>query len=179
MPTPSTTFERFQRVATLWIDALDRYTPEQLAMKPADGGWSMGQIYNHLIQTALGMQFREIDACLNGNGTAGGRKTLPGRMTFAIGSLPPIRIKGMQSREYTPEPTSDVAGLRREMRGLIDQMRVVAGKLEKAGRATGKVRRNHPALGMLNAAEWYRLVEMHHRHHLRQKRRLEAFLGLK
>ncbi|MEP7218352.1 MAG: DinB family protein [Bacteroidota bacterium] len=179
MPTPSTTFERFQRVATVWIDALDRYTPEQLIAKPADDGWSMGQIYNHLIQTALRMQFREIDACLNGIGTAGGSKTLPGRLAFAIGSIPPIKIKGSPSREYTPEPTSDVAGLKLEMRGLIDEMRVMAGKLEKAGGAIRRERRNHPALGMLNAAEWYRLVEMHHRHHLRQKRRLDAFLGVR
>ncbi|MDB5035776.1 MAG: hypothetical protein JWQ98_3017 [Chlorobi bacterium] len=179
MATPATICERFERVATVWINALDRYTPDQLTATPADGGWSMGQLYNHLIQTALHMQFREIDACLNGTGTTEGSKTFPGRLAFALGSIPPIRIKVPPSREYTPEQRSDVDGLKREMRGLIDQMRLVAGKLEKAGAAAGKARRKHQALGMLNATEWYRLVEMHHRHHLRQKRRLDAFLGLK
>lgn len=35
----------------------------------------------------------------------------------------------------------------------------------------------HPGFGYLNAAEWVQVIDMHFRHHLRQKRRLEEFLN--
>jgi hypothetical protein len=35
----------------------------------------------------------------------------------------------------------------------------------------------HPAFGFLNAREWFHLIEMHFRHHLRQKKRLDRFLA--
>jgi hypothetical protein len=177
MPTPAATFKRFQKVAAIWIDALDSYTTAELTAQPDDGGWSIGQVYNHLIGSARTMQFREIDACLNGMGSTDGGKTLPGRLAFMLGSIPPVRIKVPPSPEYTPEPTSDIAGLKRELRWMIDEMRAVAGRLEKAGDAATRGKRKHMALGMLNATEWYRLVEMHYRHHLRQKRRIDALLS--
>jgi hypothetical protein len=40
--------------------------------------------------------------------------------------------------------------------------------------STGKSR--HPGLGYFNAGEWLRFIEMHMRHHLRQKERIDAFL---
>ncbi|WP_411344324.1 hypothetical protein ACE3MZ_22635 [Paenibacillus sp. WLX1005] len=36
----------------------------------------------------------------------------------------------------------------------------------------------HPRLGDLTAAEWFMLAEMHYRHHLHQKRRLDECLQL-
>jgi hypothetical protein len=34
----------------------------------------------------------------------------------------------------------------------------------------------HPALGYLAAKEWYKLIVIHFRHHLRQKKRIDLFL---
>jgi len=36
----------------------------------------------------------------------------------------------------------------------------------------------HPAFGYLNAREWYQIIPMHFHHHLRQKSRLDKFLGV-
>jgi hypothetical protein len=36
---------------------------------------------------------------------------------------------------------------------------------------------NHPLFGMLNAGEWYIMNGWHFAHHLRQKSRIDAFLG--
>jgi hypothetical protein len=38
----------------------------------------------------------------------------------------------------------------------------------------GTYKTQHPALGMLNAKEWFHSLEMHSRHHLNQKAELEA-----
>jgi hypothetical protein len=34
----------------------------------------------------------------------------------------------------------------------------------------------HPGLNYFNANEWFQFAEMHFRHHLRQKKRIEEFL---
>ncbi|MDQ0430163.1 MULTISPECIES: hypothetical protein [Caryophanaceae] len=34
----------------------------------------------------------------------------------------------------------------------------------------------HGGFGWLNAKEWHKLVDMHFRHHLRQKEELESYL---
>ncbi|UPT66110.1 MAG: DUF1569 domain-containing protein [Sphingobacteriales bacterium JAD_PAG50586_3] len=37
--------------------------------------------------------------------------------------------------------------------------------------------KKYPFLGYLNAAEWYTIGTLHMKHHLRQKRKLDRFLG--
>jgi hypothetical protein len=37
--------------------------------------------------------------------------------------------------------------------------------------------KKYPFLGYLNAAEWYTIAGLHMKHHLRQKRKLDKFLG--
>jgi hypothetical protein len=37
----------------------------------------------------------------------------------------------------------------------------------------------HPGLGFFNANEWLQFAEMHLRHHLKQKERIEEFLKIR
>ena len=40
-----------------------------------------------------------------------------------------------------------------------------------------KIKVEHPGFSYLNAKEWYQLIEMHFRHHQRQKKELDQFLN--
>lgn len=41
-----------------------------------------------------------------------------------------------------------------------------------------KGKTKHPGLGYFNASEWLRFAEMHFRHHLKQKKRIDDFLKI-
>lgn len=171
------TFEQFESVAQKWINALDSYTEEQFAKKPDEHSWSIGQVCNHLVNGTNRFHLHNIALCLDGKGKdMSGEKKFPGRIVFFLGSFPPVRIKVPSSENYTPKQPSSIGEMRTGFIQLIETMRGTAGKIGMAGHL---IKTEHPALGYLNAHEWFALIEMHFRHHLRQKVRLDQFLGVK
>lgn len=176
MRNPHATYDRFLATADALRRSVMTYTPEEFSRKPADDAWSIGQLYEHLVSGTRYLHLRNIDRCLSGDGVAArGSKTLPGKIVFLLGSFPPRRIKVPPSPEYTPVQPESTEAMSASLEALVEEMKAVADRISST-RATGKTR--HPALGMLSADEWYRLVEMHFRHHLHQKSRLDAFLGV-
>ncbi len=171
------TFARFNRTADLWMRDLGRYTPDQFLRKSSAGAWSIGQVYGHLVFGTRKMHLPNIDQCLRGQGSSGsGGKTMPGRICFLLGSFPPARITVPSSTPgYTPEQPTSQEEIRTSLAALVEEMRAVADRIAASGPGA---KTKHPRLGMLSAAEWYQLIEMHFRHHLRQKRRLESELGI-
>ncbi|MFP4976497.1 DinB family protein [Paenibacillus sp. CN-4] len=169
------TLESFQALCADYIRGLETVTPDQLKQRE-DGEWSLGQMYVHLIQSALHMHLRNADSCLTGSGggelSAG--KTPRGVTAFEQGEFPPVRIRVPDSPQYTPaqpESKEELAeGLSRVSRAMEDMSNRLLES--ESSRVIA-----HPGFGELNAAEWYRLVEMHYRHHLRQEERLRANLA--
>lgn len=59
----------------------------------------------------------------------------------------------------------------------LDELSVRLKRLEPLVRAANRdVKAQHGGFGWLNAQEWYDLIEMHTRHHLRQQADLERYL---
>jgi hypothetical protein len=94
-------------------------------------------------------------------------------MTYWLGRFLPIRIKVPASPEYTPVQPDGIIQIRERLDVLKAEMTRTAARLQSA-RESGKTK--HPAFGYLNAQEWFQLIDMHFRHHLRQKKRLDQFL---
>ncbi|MGZ5255585.1 MAG: DinB family protein, partial [Flavitalea sp.] len=46
---PVSQLNRFQSTIDKWINALEHFSFEQLSFKPANGGWSLGQLYQHIL----------------------------------------------------------------------------------------------------------------------------------
>lgn len=64
MITTKEVLQRFEETATYYIQELERFNLEQLKQKPSEHEWSIGQMFQHLINSALYMQLRNIDQCL-------------------------------------------------------------------------------------------------------------------
>ncbi|HWY36373.1 MAG TPA: hypothetical protein VNX68_17140, partial [Nitrosopumilaceae archaeon] len=47
---------------------------------------------------------------------------------------------------------------------------------DEVGKSKSKGKEKHPVLGFLSAKEWLQAVEMHFRHHIQQKERIDIFL---
>lgn len=167
-------FYQFEKTARFWLVSLNDYTEEQFARQP-EGQWSIGQVYFHLVVGTERFHLRACRKCLEHRGEiVEGGKTLPGKIVFLLGSFPPAKIHVPPSEDYTPKPPQSRAEMREGLLRLIEMMRALAPQIDHAPPVQ---KWKHPALGMLNAEEWYRLIEMHFRHHLWQKKRLDKFLA--
>jgi len=176
MKTTQSILSQFEKTAGVWLASLDQYSEEQFAKKPNEDSWSIGQVYNHIVVSARLYHLQQIAQCLEGKQTERNvGKKLPGKLTFFLGSFPPMRIKVPPSETYTPKQPPNIEAMKIGLQKLIKIMRETEQKLSGASEFPKTA---HPVFGFLNAREWFYLIEMHFRHHLRQKRRLDRFLAL-
>lgn len=166
-------FKNLEKRIKVWKEALSSYTDEEFALQSEPGKWSVGQLYAHLTLGTENFHINHIQRCLNGiKAEKGGEKTVPGKITFFLGGFPPKKIAVPPSDSYTPkQPT------REHMFAALDRL---SASMEKLGnivdQSDGVYKTQHPALGFLNAREWYLLIGMHFAHHEAQRKRLNKFL---
>ena len=91
---------------------------------------------------------------------------------FLNNDFPDAILEGPPSNAFTPQPESKDQ-LLTELLQLKDEM-TKAEALIAASQFNGKTK--HSGLGYFTASEWMQFAEMHFRHHLRQKKRLDDFL---
>ena len=151
---------------------LRKYSLEQLRYKSEETVWSIGQMYDHLILVAH-EYLDNIVTCSTLNDERPLGKTEFGEHLYKIGGFPPIKIK-LPDELNTPPNNSDGKG------DLISRMDQVILRLSQWESKVDNINPNykveHGGFGWLNAREWYDLVGMHFRHHLRQKVELEQRL---
>ena len=176
MTSQSTTKEIFDSLkATVngYIEALESYSEVQFTHKEAEDIWSLGQMYEHLTLTGSYFFLANTQRCLDcRKGQLGGEKNQYGDNLYKYNQFPPIKIK-IPEVLRGPEP---VAKARSEYKFLLEKNLSDAEKLiGLIQNDKGEYKCIQPAFGWLNAHEWYHLMEMHFRHHLRQQTELEGF----
>lgn len=169
--TPAEINANLKVVVQQYIDSLENYSEEKFSKKKDENTWSLGQMYEHLYLTSNFFFLANVVRCLEQRkGQLGGERNKFGDNAFKYGGFPPVKIK-------IPEPLqgpSPVAKNKNEYKSLFEKILVDAE--EKVGAVqndAGEYKTNHAALGWLNAYEWFYNLEMHFRHHLRQKAELE------
>ena len=153
---------------------VQKYSLEQLNDIPEQGMWSIGQMYNHLICVAH-EYLDSAEACATGKGEQEKGKTEFGEYLFNIGCFPPIKIQLPPELNATPDNPTSKEDLMRELDHLMTRMKGLERKVKDVDPNNKEA---HGGFGWLNAQEWYELVGMHFRHHLRQKYELDKRLGL-
>ncbi|WP_286133927.1 DinB family protein [Bacillus sp. AFS053548] len=148
---------------------LQNYSLEQLRYKSEEAVWSIGQMYDHLIICANEyLDCMETCAKLNDEQPLG--KTEFGEQLYKIGGFPPIKIR-LPDELNDPPNNSDSKD---ELISRINQVILRLSQWEsKVDLINPNYKVQHGGFGWLNAREWYDLVYMHFRHHLRQKSELE------
>lgn len=151
---------------------LAKYTPEQLQRIPEEGVWSIGQMYDHIILVAH-EYLDSMEGCtaLNEEQILG--KTRSGEQLFKNHGFPPIKIRLPDEMNTPPNNTDSKEQLAERMESVIERLEQWESKVESIN---SNLKMRHGGFGWLNAKEWYDLVEMHSRHHLRQKVELEGYL---
>lgn len=167
--------EQINTLLDTWKGSLDSYSDEDFVKKPDTDSWSIGQVYQHLAQSTLNFHLQQVKASLETVENEKHSKTKEGFMSFKVlGALPPIKIKVPPSEFYTPSQPKDRASILEAFEEIRVQMKSLSQEIQTTI-SQGKTK--HPGLGYLNASEWFQLIPMHFKHHLRQKKRLDKFLG--
>lgn len=162
-----------EKEIAVWEEALNDYSDEQLLARFAEQEWTLGQVYGHVLSAAQWF-LRQASQCLRIQEQTDEGKNKTGEFVFSQGAFPERNIALPHHKERPPrQPVSKVV-LRNGLEQTRALLREIARELPAA--STGK-RVQHPLFGMLHALEWYQLVAMHTRHHLRQKQRLDDLLG--
>jgi DinB superfamily len=174
--TPQIIFESLDATVKSYITALDRYSDEQFAFKEADDIWSLGQMYEHLALSGTFFFLANIVRCLEQRkGQIGGEKNQYGDNLYKHNSFPPIKIR-IPDVLRGPEPVAkNIDSYRQSLTQIVADAQKL---IDVVTNDVGQYKCIQPAFGWLNAHEWYQLLEMHFRHHLRQQQELEAFAGV-
>lgn len=172
--TAKESLQRWEKVSQQWMAALDNYSEEELLRQPEEGAWSIGQVYVHLLGSAQFFHLAHVKTCLASNDNSEKSKKMPGIISYFLGIFPPIKIKVPPSPQYTPPQPKSREALRESYANLQKAMTETAAAIENT---TFKGKSEHPAFGFVSAPEWFQMIEMHFHHHLRQKGRLDKFLG--
>jgi len=167
--------ENFNRTIEIWIKALEGYDYAQLTARPSPNSWSIGQVYMHLLDDTS-YYVEQIQICVTNNDKASEQPTPAGNIMLLNNDFPDEILEGAPSNAYIPQPesrdrlTADMLNLKMAMNN--------AATLISESPFHGKT--PHPGLGYFSALDWLQFADMHLRHHLRQKKRIDAFLeGIK
>ena len=167
---------RFSELIEFYIQEIDRYSDEQFTRKPAEDSWSIGQMYEHLALSHQYFFMKNAELCLaKEKGQEGGAPSEIGAGILSNNSFPPIKIKPSRPAG-TPEPVAQSRShYKTALRKLQQEITDRAAAID-ADANTYTI--EHPRFGALNAQQWFQFHEIHFRHHLRQKRELDQFLGI-
>ena len=164
--------EKFNETIAIWIDALNSLTIHQLLIKPDKNSWSLGQVYQHIIEETNWYN-GQLEISMDDTENSTKETTENARILMERGSFEDKKVEGDPLiAEHVKQPVS-VAQLKSDLEKLKVRTNKLWGSMRKIS-SYGKS--EHPGIGYLNCFEWLHYSEMHMRHHLRQKNRLELFL---
>ncbi|WP_026998896.1 DinB family protein [Eisenibacter elegans] len=165
-----------QALVERYIQDLDRYTDEQFAYKSADKVWSLGQMYEHLIQSSKFFVI-QLKSCLEQkNGSTEGERNEHGDKAFQYNSFPPIKIEVPEAWRGPDPEAKDRAYYRTALQSTLDY---VSKLEERVAQNDGQYKTRHVFWGMLTAQDWYQIIGMHLKHHNRQQTELEQLAGVR
>jgi DinB superfamily len=167
-------YQNWLKTAAFYESELPKYSEQDFSKKQTEEAWSIGQMYQHLIKGTMFFHIKFAENALESAENSHEGKTFPGKLSFFIGGFPPVKIKVPASAEYTPPQPKSKETVAEDLQKLKIMLKDLAEKID-ASPSKGKTK--HPAFGYLTAFEWYQMIDMHFKHHLRQKKRLDQFLG--
>ena len=164
--------DSFNKTINVWLDELQHYDIDKLLVKPDTASWSMGQLYMHIIDET-NWYFGQIELCFDSKENPLQTMNESAKTMFYNNSFPNEIIKGYPSVSENVKQPSDWQTLQADFLKLKRDTNEIWLKIGKTA-IPGKS--EHPGLGFFSQLEWFQYAEMHMRHHLKQKGRINNFL---
>lgn len=166
----NTAVENFNDTLDQWIAYLDDYSFEMLTRNPIPGSWSIGQVYVHLINDTA-WHVGQMKLAMTTDYFANEEMHEDAKWMFANNQFPDAQLEN-PSNVNMPQPKS-----KDEIRQKLLEIRTEVNQAIRSPALTiSKGKTRHPGLQFFSAIDWLRFTEMHLRHHLRQKARIDHAL---
>ena len=164
--------DNFNKTIDIWLIELNSFTLNQLLLKPDGKSWSLGQLYNHIIEETYWYN-GQIQIALTDKENSKVATSESTRILMDRGSFENKLFNGDPLTSNNIEQPKSVEDIKLDLEKLKTSTNELYSKMNKTS-TNGKS--EHPGMGFMNCSEWLRYSEMHMRHHLKQKARIENFL---
>jgi hypothetical protein len=147
---------------------LSEVSEEDFIQSPDEGGWSYSETYSHIFQSNI-YSLLAIEKCIAGIGSPNHKRIhwLAWLILF-FGRFPPVKFKAPTKIAAMTKKIS-----REDALFLINKFKTRLGEVKSnMNNANPYQKTKHPRLGLLNANEWLRFIEVHTIHHTRQLKRI-------
>lgn len=161
----------FIQVIDNWIDDIKQYNYQMICTQPAENSWSLGQVCMHLISETNHF-LKQARICATTNDDQTEEMSANARWMFQNEGFPDEKIEGPATNTFIPQPESkqQLIELFAALKSDIRDVELLVSKSLFRGKT------KHPGLNYFDAAEWLYFAQMHIKHHLRQKNRIDDFL---
>jgi uncharacterized damage-inducible protein DinB len=140
---------------------------------PADGVWSYAEVYSHIFVANLS-SLLVLKKCIEGTAEENNKPThFAVWLILFLGKFPPGKIKA-PARIAAMVKKINPAEAQQLMRNFSQQLQELVPQISEA---SSSQKSKHPRLGLLNARQWLRFVEIHTKHHEKQLYRIQKQLG--
>jgi hypothetical protein len=174
-PNPQESLDDYLATVAIWKELLNNYSKEELERKPSEDSWSLAQVYRHWLDASQYYMLAKIRICWDHpKKHQDGELSELGIKLLSTNEFPVQEVKIPAKTEDQPENNGSIAIFRQRIQRLTEDVERVNLVLEGNPRS-GKS--GHRFFGFMNDHQWYRLIPIHMRHHFRQQKKLDIFLG--
>lgn len=163
-----TNYNSLLKAISDYENLLSRVSEEEFIQSPEDGGWSYSETFSHIFQSNL-FSLLAIEKCIAGIGSPNRKRIhwLAWLILF-FGRLPPLKFKAPEkiAAMTTKISRADALILINKFKTRLEEIKSIITN------ANPYQKTKHPRLGLLNAKEWLRFIEVHTVHHTRQLKRI-------
>ncbi|HTI59645.1 DinB family protein [Mucilaginibacter sp.] len=158
-------------VLNIYRGRLDTIPDDQFDLTPPGGGWSYAEVYSHILQANLSSTIAAEKCTLNTcKPTSKGRSAI-GFFVLTFNCFPPFPVR-VPKGVATVIPAKKIS--KEEARNLLVKCRKRVDSVAQLIRdSSPHCKIKHARLGMLNAAQWFKFILVHSKHHLKQLDRVE------
>jgi hypothetical protein len=161
-------YQNILSIAGAFKKKLEEISEDIFQLSPPSGGWSYSEVYFHIFDASL-LTLGTVADCIAGKGE---NQPTPfiSRLILNFGALPP-------GGKYKA-PRRLAERLKKINRAeALDLINTFLGKLDiifpKLAAADNNIKTPHPRMGHFNAFQWFRFMQIHLAHHLKQIIRIE------
>ena len=164
----SSIFSSLKDISAKYYDFLREVSDHQFQLTPPIGGWSYSEVYSHISDINI-LALKEIEHCIKGEGKIKPTAFIVKIILF-FGSFPPnakYKVpKALVGRERKITKEAAAAFIQK----FLEELDIVYSQLHLTDPA---LKTRHLRLGYLSASQWFRFMEIHLKHHLKQLKRIE------
>jgi len=160
--------KKIQKITSAFKDKLTALTEEAFLKTPPAGGWSYSEVYFHIFDSSL-LTLNTIADCSKGKGEEG-RTPLISKAILFFDALPPgqkYKAPKRLAERLKRISRTEAAAL---ILQFLTKLESIYHNLHEASKI---IKTPHPRLGLFNAYQWFRFMEIHLAHHLKQIIRIE------